>query len=56
MSLVNALSLINTPVQSFKTQAFHNGKFVEVSDKNLQGKWSVMIFMPAAFTWHGAVT
>ncbi|MCL4697404.1 MAG: peroxiredoxin, partial [Burkholderiaceae bacterium] len=23
------MSLINTPVQAFKTQAFHNGKFVE---------------------------
>ena len=52
MSLVNALSIINTPVQAFKVQAFHNGKFVEVTEKSLQGKWSVMIFMPAAFTFN----
>ncbi|MDO9203056.1 MAG: peroxiredoxin, partial [Hydrogenophaga sp.] len=29
------MSLINTPVQPFKTQAFHNGKFIEVSDESL---------------------
>ena len=46
------MSLINTPVQPFKAQAFHNGKFVEVSEKDLQGKWSVLIFMPAAFTFN----
>lgn len=46
------MSLINTYVQPFKTQAFQQGKFIEVSDKNLQGKWSVVIFMPAAFTFN----
>jgi len=28
-------SLINTQVQPFKTQAFHNGKFVQVSNETL---------------------
>ncbi|MEO8024131.1 alkyl hydroperoxide reductase subunit C [Polaromonas sp.] len=46
------MSLINTQVQPFKTQAFLNGKFVEVSDESLKGKWSVLIFMPAAFTFN----
>lgn len=46
------MSLINTQVQPFKTQAFHNGKFVEVSNESLKGKWSVLIFMPAAFTFN----
>ena len=46
------MSLINKPVQPFKAQAFHNGKFVEVTEKNLQGKWSVIVFMPAAFTFN----
>jgi hypothetical protein len=41
------MSLINTQVQAFKAQAFKNGKFIEVSDADLQGKWSVLIFMPA---------
>ena len=46
------MSLINTQVQPFKTQAYLNGKFIEVSDESLKGKWSVLIFMPAAFTFN----
>ena len=46
------MSLINTSVQPFKTQAFLNGKFVEVSDATMKGHWSVVIFMPAAFTFN----
>ena len=46
------MSLINTTVQPFKAQAFHNGKFVEVTEQSLKGKWSVLIFMPAAFTFN----
>ncbi len=46
------MSLINTAVQPFKTQAFHNGKFVEVTEHSLKGHWSVLIFMPAAFTFN----
>ncbi len=44
------MSLINTQVQPFKVNAFHNGKFIEVTEESLKGKWSVLIFMPAAFT------
>ena len=46
------MSLINTKVQPFKAQAYHNGKFIEVTEQSLQGKWSVLIFMPAAFTFN----
>ena len=46
------MSLINTSVKPFKTTAFHNGKFVDVSDASLKGKWSVLVFMPAAFTFN----
>ena len=46
------MSLINTQVPAFKNQAYHNGKFVEVTNENLKGKWSVIIFMPAAFTFN----
>jgi len=46
------MSLINTHVQPFKADAFHNGKFIQVSEANLKGKWSVFIFMPAAFTFN----
>lgn len=46
------MSLINTTVPAFSTTAFHNGKFVSVSDASLRGEWSVLIFMPAAFTFN----
>ena len=46
------MSLINTTVQPFKVQAFKNGKFIEVTEQNLKGKWSVLVFMPAAFTFN----
>ena len=50
------MSIINTAVQPFKTTAFVNrdgkGEFVPVSDESLKGKWSVLIFMPAAFTFN----
>ena len=46
------MSLINTEVQPFKATAFQNGEFVEVSNESLKGKWSVLIFMPAAFTFN----
>lgn len=46
------MSLINTEVPEFKANAFHNGKFVEVSNESIKGKWSVVIFMPAAFTFN----
>jgi peroxiredoxin (alkyl hydroperoxide reductase subunit C) len=35
------MSLINTQVQPFKAQAFHNGKFVEVRNESMKGQWSV---------------
>jgi peroxiredoxin len=46
------MSLINTQVQPFKVQAFKNGKFVEITEQSLKGKWSVLVFMPAAFTFN----
>jgi peroxiredoxin len=46
------MSIINKQVQPFKVQAFHNGKFVEITDESLKGHWSVLIFMPAAFTFN----
>ena len=47
------MSLINTQVQPFKANAFHNGKFIEDTEQSLKGQWSVLIFMPAAFTFNG---
>ena len=45
------MSLINTEVKPFKTTAFHNGSFIEVTDANLRGQWSVVFFYPADFTF-----
>jgi len=48
---VNKVSLINTEVKPFKATAFHNGSFVEVTEADLKGKWSVVFFYPADFTF-----
>ncbi|MDD3446774.1 MAG: alkyl hydroperoxide reductase subunit C [Zavarzinia sp.] len=45
------MSLINTEVKPFKAQAYHQGKFVEVTEETLKGKWSVFVFYPADFTF-----
>jgi NADH-dependent peroxiredoxin subunit C len=45
------MSLINTQLQPFTAQAYHNGKFVTVSEADLKGKWSVFVFYPADFTF-----
>ncbi len=45
------MSLINTEIKPFKATAYKNGKFVEVSDADLRGKWSVVFFYPADFTF-----
>lgn len=44
-------SLINTEIKSFKATAFHGGKFIDISDADLRGKWSVVFFYPADFTF-----
>lgn len=45
------MSLVNTTIKPFKAQAFHNGKFVEITEANLIGKWSAFVFYPADFTF-----
>lgn len=45
------MSLINTTIKPFKATAFHNGKFVPVSDETLKGKWAIVFFYPADFTF-----
>ncbi|MDR0528422.1 MAG: alkyl hydroperoxide reductase subunit C [Zoogloeaceae bacterium] len=44
-------SLINTQIRPFKSEAFHNGKFVSINEQSLKGKWSVFFFYPADFTF-----
>ena len=45
------MSLVNTEIQPFSATAFHNGKFVPVTDADLRGKWSIVFFYPADFTF-----
>lgn len=45
------MSLINTVIKPFKAQAYQEGKFIEVTDESLRGKWAVLMFYPADFTF-----
>ena len=45
------MALINTEIKPFSATAFHNGAFVDVSDADLRGTWSVVFFYPADFTF-----
>lgn len=45
------MAIINTKLKPFTAQAYHDGKFVTVSDTDLKGKWSVFFFYPADFTF-----
>lgn len=42
---------IDSELKPFKATAFQNGEFVDVSSDDLQGKWSVVFFYPADFTF-----
>jgi len=45
------MSLVNSEILPFSATAFHNGEFVTVTDADLKGKWSVVFFYPADFTF-----
>jgi len=45
------MALINTQIKPFNATAFKQGEFIEVSDEDLKGKWSVFFFYPADFTF-----
>ena len=45
------MSQVNTEILPFEADAFHNGEFVKVTDKDLRGHWSVVFFYPADFTF-----
>ena len=45
------MSLINTKILPFSATAFRKGEFVDVSDADLMGKWSIVFFYPADFTF-----
>ncbi len=45
------MSLVNTKIKPFKATAYHNGKFIDVTEETLAGKWNVFVFYPADFTF-----
>lgn len=45
------MSIINTKVAPFAATAFHNGEFVDVTEQDMMGKWSIVFFYPADFTF-----
>ncbi|GGM39895.1 alkyl hydroperoxide reductase subunit C [Paraliobacillus quinghaiensis] len=45
------MSLIGTEVQPFTAKAYQNGDFIDVTEENLKGQWSVFCFYPADFSF-----
>jgi peroxiredoxin (alkyl hydroperoxide reductase subunit C) len=45
------MSLIGSSLKPFTTQAYHQGKFLTVTDADVKGKWAVFFFYPADFTF-----
>jgi len=45
------MSIINSQLPDFQVQAYHQGEFKQVTQKDLAGKWSVLVFYPADFTF-----
>ncbi|MGP1946919.1 MAG: alkyl hydroperoxide reductase subunit C [Arsenophonus sp. NC-PG7-MAG3] len=45
------MSLVNTEIKPFKSIAFKDGKFIDLSEKDIKGKWSIFFFYPADFTF-----
>lgn len=45
------MSILNTKIKPFKSIAFQQGEFIEVTHETIQGKWCVFFFYPANFTF-----
>lgn len=45
------MTQIGKKLEDFSVKAFHKGQFKTVSRKDLEGKWSVIFFYPADFTF-----
>mgnify|MGYP001178811590 FL=1 len=44
-------NIIHKALPEFNVQAFHEGAFKTVTNEDLHGKWSVLFFYPADFTF-----
>ncbi|ARC35696.1 alkyl hydroperoxide reductase subunit C [Paracoccus yeei] len=45
------MAIINSKIIPFKAQAYRQGKFIEVTESDVVGQWSVFFFYPADFTF-----
>lgn len=44
-------SIINSQIPDFSLQAYHEGTFKTITNKDLLGKWSILFFYPADFSF-----
>ena len=45
------MMIMGKKVEPFALQAFVNGQFQEITEKNIENKWAVFFFYPADFTF-----
>jgi len=45
------MGLINREIVPFEADAFQDGKFIKVNSNDIKGKWAVLFFYPADFTF-----
>jgi NADH-dependent peroxiredoxin subunit C len=45
------MGIVGSTIKPFSTTAYKEGKFVDVTDADTQGKWAVFFFYPADFTF-----
>lgn len=46
-----SMTEINQPAPPFLAQAFHDGEIKDISLKDYRGKWTIIFFYPADFTF-----
>lgn len=45
------MALINSEIKPFKATAYQDGKFIDITDEDVKGKWAIFFFYPADFTF-----
>ena len=45
------MSVLNTEIKPFKASAYKDGKFIDITEADVKGKWAVFFFYPADFTF-----
>lgn len=45
------MSIIGKQVEPFTAKAFKNGEFIDVTEENFKGQWTILCFYPADFSF-----